>query len=94
MKTIKTLPKELCFKLISEQEDLIRREKERNDSFFKGVVCKCGGQVNQIPLFITVEENGELKKKPVFDAVLPKYIAQCIKCKSEFDPYTGMVYKC
>ena len=33
-------------------------------------------------------------KIPLFDDILPKYIAKCIKCGSEFDPYTGVVYKC
>lgn len=90
MKIIKTLPKEACLKLLENQPDLIGRQKKEVDKYFEKVKCKCGGNVSQIPMFM---DQGGIKI-PLFDDILPKYIAKCIKCGSEFDPYTGVVYKC
>ena len=67
-------------KLLEGHENVLKPEIERHEAYFDKLQCSyCGGSCRG---FVSPEK---LFKK---DSLLPKYLAECNDCGSQFEPYT------
>jgi hypothetical protein len=79
----KPMKKEDVLKSLGGQEDVLTPEVKRNEEYFRSLSCpycgnKCMPFVDPSRLF----REGDL---------LPNYMARCVACGSEFEPYTKIL---
>lgn len=74
------------WKLLDTQEDLLTKEVQKEDLFFKSLSCpKCSSQ--------TTESFLDSKNPFIKNKILPNKKLRCLECKTEFNPYSGLITK-
>ncbi len=72
-------PKEVL-QLLEGQTNVLAPEVEKHEAYFQKLQCVyCGGSCHPFVSPEKLFENG---------SILPKYLAECSDCGSQFEPYT------
>ncbi len=84
MAKFKELDPEVIKKLLEGQEDLLTKEVQKEEAFFKNSYCpKCKS--------IYLESFVDPNKPFISGSPLPNKRLKCIDCRTEFNPYTKLI---
>ena len=88
---------ELVRNLIEGEEDLITQAVDIENEFYKHVRCTMCGQGEcerkMRPPKVVMGKDGPVVTSPFGDGILPESFAHCIHCGTDFNPFTGMIFK-
>lgn len=86
MSAFKELDPDVARKALEGQQDLLTPEVRKEEAFFRNSSCpNCSAQ--------SLEATINVKKPFSPGAPLPNKILRCLMCRTEFDPYSGLVLK-
>jgi hypothetical protein len=83
---LREMDPELVWKLLEGHQDAIKPEVEKEQAFFRHVMCPQCRSYNH-------EQFINPRSPFLPGAVLTNKLLRCQECKTEFDPYTGLVLK-
>lgn len=97
--TFKTMDPDLIREMLSQQEDILTPAIEEDRKFFANTRCPmCGKDECQKKEYvpkIEVDEHGSptVVQSSFGLGPLSDGYAHCINCDTDFNPYTGMIFK-
>lgn len=90
---------QLIRQLLENEEDTLTAAAKAEDLVYKHTQCPVCGQSGcekryQAPK-IVIDENGAptVLRSPFGSGPLPEGYAHCIHCSTDFNPYTGLIFK-
>ena len=86
MPAFKMLDPEVIRKAIEGQEDVISPLVKKEEAFFRNIPCRvCKSEATETILNTA---------NPFTAGVpLPNKLIRCLQCRTEFDPYTGLIHR-
>jgi len=96
---MKAMDPKLIRELLKDQEDVLTPEIKSEEALYRNTRCPMCGQGDcEKRMYrpkVSMDENGQ----PVVDqstfssGILPEGYAHCIHCDTDFNPYTGLIFK-